>query len=74
MTPTRRPQESFWLPAYKLKPQRGTMLLLAVEKGCFHGICSLSLRMKELLRVISKKRRESAFARFGSDKLLIVDC
>src|SRR5438094_10359104 len=32
VTPTRRPQESFWLPAHKLKPQRGSMLLLAVEK------------------------------------------
>ena len=32
MTQTRRPQESFWLPAHKLTPQRGTMLLLAVEK------------------------------------------
>src|SRR5881394_1072995 len=30
--PTRRPQESFWLPGQKLKPQRGTMLLLPVEK------------------------------------------
>jgi len=32
VTLTPRPQESFWLAAYKLKPQRGTMLLLAVEK------------------------------------------
>ena len=33
VTPTRRPQESFWLvPARKLKPRRVTMLLLAVEK------------------------------------------
>jgi len=32
VTPTRRAQESFWLPAHKLKPQRGTMLLLAIEK------------------------------------------
>jgi hypothetical protein len=32
VTPTRRPQESSWLPADKLKPQRVTMLLLAVEK------------------------------------------
>jgi hypothetical protein len=33
VTPTRRPPESFWLPAHKLKPQRVTiMLLLAVEK------------------------------------------
>ena len=36
--PTRRPQESFWLPAHKLKPQRGTMLLLAAEKECFMGL------------------------------------
>jgi hypothetical protein len=32
VTLTPRPQESFLLPAYKLKPQRGTMLLLPVEK------------------------------------------
>jgi hypothetical protein len=32
VTPTRLRQESFWLAAYKLKPQRGTMLLLAVKK------------------------------------------
>jgi hypothetical protein len=31
VTPTRRPQESFWLPAHKLRLQQGTMLLLAVE-------------------------------------------
>src|SRR5436190_13918039 len=30
--PTRRPQESFSLPGQKLKPRRGTMLLLPVEK------------------------------------------
>src|SRR5437763_13766376 len=30
--PTRRPQESFSLPGRKLKPRRGTMLLLPVEK------------------------------------------
>src|SRR5207248_5165401 len=30
--PTRRPLESFSLPAQKLKPQQGTMLLLPVEK------------------------------------------
>jgi len=29
---THRRQESFWLAAYKLKPQRETMLLLAVQK------------------------------------------
>jgi hypothetical protein len=32
VTPTPRPQESFWLAVYKLKPQRGTVLLLAIEK------------------------------------------
>jgi hypothetical protein len=32
VTRTRRRQESFWLAAYKLKPQRETMLLLAVQK------------------------------------------
>ena len=37
--PTRRPQESSWLLANKLKPQRGTMLLLAAEKlECFMGL------------------------------------
>ena len=33
MTPTPRPQENFWLPGHKLKPQRETMLLLAAEVG-----------------------------------------
>jgi hypothetical protein len=38
VTATPRPQESFWLPAHKLKPQRVTMLLLAVEKDVSWGL------------------------------------
>jgi hypothetical protein len=32
VTPMRRPQASSWLPANKLMPRRGTMLLLEAEK------------------------------------------
>ena len=50
MTPTRRPQESFWLPAHKLKPQRVTMLLLAVENfDVFHGIGFFQVRARKNL-------------------------
>jgi hypothetical protein len=40
VTPTPRRQESFWLPAHKLKPQRVTMLLLAAGKDVSWDYCS----------------------------------
>jgi hypothetical protein len=40
VTPMPQPQESFWLAVYKLKPQRGTVLLLPIEKVVSWDYCS----------------------------------
>ena len=64
MTPTRRSQESFWLPARKLKPRRVTMLLLAVEKECFMGLSFLFL-FKFMLSAIAPARRMSRHSGSG---------
>jgi hypothetical protein len=40
VTRTRRPQDCLWPVAHKLKPQRGTMLLLTTEKDISLDDCS----------------------------------
>ena len=66
----RRPQESFWLPAHKLKPQRGTMLLLAVKKfGVFHGIIVLSFSLRNFRREQATRQRANPTQNFEVDQI-----